>query len=84
MMLKETSPLPLDDRIMSERECAGLLGLAETTLTNMRRAGTAPPYFRVSGHVVRYSKTRVLEWLQSRSVEGAEVKQIENSKESKP
>jgi predicted DNA-binding transcriptional regulator AlpA len=83
-MPKEPSPLPLDDRILSELGAADILGVSSGTLTNWRRAGQGPPYFRVSGHVVRYSRTRVLEWLQSRSVEGAEVKQVEESKESKP
>ena len=72
-------PLPIDDVIMSEAECARMIGLAPETLNGLRRRGQAPPFFQVSGHVVRYSKARILEWLQAREVEGATIKQIEES-----
>ncbi|WP_424674065.1 helix-turn-helix transcriptional regulator [Candidatus Binatus sp.] len=83
-MPKEASPLPLDDVIMSESDCARMIGVAPETAKRMRRHGEGPPFFAVSGHVVRYSRTRVLAWLAEREVTGAEVKQIEESKESKP
>lgn len=75
-------PLPIDDVILSEAQAAWMLGLATDTLNNYRRRGEGPPYFKVSGHVVRYSKRRLLEWLQAREVEGAVVKKVDE--ESKP
>ena len=71
--------LPLDDVIMSEEDCALMIGVSSETMKRMRRLGQAPPHFAVSGHVSRYSRTRVLEWLASREVTGATVKQVKDS-----
>ncbi len=73
----ENKSLPLDDVIMSEADCAVLIGVATATLINLRRRGDGPPYFQVTRATVRYSKTRVLEWLQARIVEGAIIKTVE-------
>ena len=78
-MDKERPALPIDDVIMSEQECAQLLGLAHQTLINKRKRGAGPPYFQVTNVIVRYSRTRVLEWLESRTVEGVKVRKIEGS-----
>jgi hypothetical protein len=72
-------PLPLNDVIMSEDDAAALIGVQPETMKRMRRLGQGPPHFAVSGHVFRYSKTRVLEWLASREVTGAIVKQVKDS-----
>lgn len=78
-MDKERAALPIDDVIMSEQECARLLGLAHQTLINKRKRGEGPPFFQVTNVIVRYSKTRVLEWLESRTVEGVKVRNIGES-----
>jgi len=70
-------PLPIDDVILSEAEAARMLGFATLTLTNYRLRGVGPPYFQVSGHVVRYSKRRLLDWLEARTVEDAKVQKVE-------
>ena len=77
--LSEKKPLPLDDVIMSEEDCAFMIGVSGETMKRMRRLGQGPPHFAVSGHVFRYSKTRVLEWLASREVTGATVKRAKDS-----
>jgi predicted DNA-binding transcriptional regulator AlpA len=78
-MVQEPAALPIDDVIMSEADCARMLGLATQTLINKRKRGEAPPFFQVSGAVVRYSRTRVLAWLAAREVTGATIKQVEGS-----
>jgi hypothetical protein len=76
-MPEESTPLPLSDEILNEIEAADLLKIASATLTNWRLAGRGPPFSRLSGHTVRYSKRRLLDWLESRTVEGAEIKKAE-------
>ncbi|MFZ0889581.1 MAG: helix-turn-helix domain-containing protein [Candidatus Binataceae bacterium] len=76
-MANEPIPLPLDDVILSEAEAARLIGIAKETLNNWRRRGTSPPFFRVSGGVVRYSRRKILDWLQERTVDGAMIKKVE-------
>ncbi len=78
-MPSERAPLPIDDVIMSEQECARLLGLATATLINKRKRGQGPPYFQVTNVIVRYSRTLVLSWLESRTVEGAKVRNVGES-----
>ena len=79
-MPQELTALPVNDLILSEPDCAYLIGVAPETMKRMRRHGEGPPYFQVSRAVVRYSRTRVLAWLESRTVEGRKIKQIEESK----
>jgi hypothetical protein len=73
----ERAALPLSDEILDERGAAYLLKISTATLTNWRLAGRGPPYSKLSGHTVRYSKRRLLDWLESRTVEGAEIKKAE-------
>lgn len=75
-------PLPIDDVIMSEAQCAYLIGVATETLMRWRRNGEGPPYFAVTSVIVRYSRMRTLEWLQQREVQGSVVKKVET--EQKP
>jgi predicted DNA-binding transcriptional regulator AlpA len=59
-------PLSGDERVLSDFDCAELLGIARETLQIMRRRGDGPPYCRVSKGVVRYLRSQVVEWLASR------------------
>ncbi len=71
--------LSLNDEIISQEECARLIGVADETFKRMRREGSGPPYFQVSKAVVRYSRARVLAWLAEREVTGATIKQVKDS-----
>ncbi len=68
--------LPIDDVIMSESDCARLIGVSPETAKRLRRHGEGPPYFQVTKAVFRYSRSVVLAWLQSRMVEGATIKKV--------
>ncbi len=65
-------PLTGDERVLSDFECAELLGIARESLLSMRRRGEGPPYCRVSKGIVRYLRSQVIEWLASR-VEGGGI-----------
>ena len=78
-MDKERAALPIDDVIMSEQECARLTGARASDSDQQARARRGTAFFQVTNVIVRYSKTRVLEWLESRTVEGVKVRNIGES-----
>jgi hypothetical protein len=80
-MPKESAALPVDDVILSERDCARILGISIESLKRMRRAGQAPPAFEINKYRFTYSRTLVLRWLQSRMIEGESrtIKKVEGS-----
>lgn len=68
-----TFPLENGGDVLTESQCARLLGVSPSTLENMRRAGNGPPYSRISSGKkggVRYLRPRVMEWLAEREVKG--------------
>ena len=64
----ETSePVQHCDRLLSQREVAGLLGVDERTLREMRHDGTAPPWVQV-GRRARWRAADVEAWIAQRRV----------------
>lgn len=55
--------------LMTETEMAELLGVKPKTLANQRSRRVGPPYIKITGGIVRYSRTAVAEWLAAHSVE---------------
>jgi predicted DNA-binding transcriptional regulator AlpA len=80
-MPKESAKLPTDDIILSEKACSLILGISVESLKRMRRAGQAPPAFEINKYRFTYSRTLVLRWLQSRTVEGESttIRKVEGS-----
>jgi hypothetical protein len=64
------APLSANEPVLSEFACADMLGVASITLERWRRRGEGPPYSRVSKGVVCYLRSRVIEWLDARTVPG--------------
>ncbi|MFT3664633.1 helix-turn-helix transcriptional regulator [Piscinibacter sp.] len=62
----EESFITADGRV-GESVAAELLGIAEGTLANKRRAGKAPPHFQVGGrgHPITYRLHDLAEWLEA-------------------
>jgi predicted DNA-binding transcriptional regulator AlpA len=56
--------------LVNEDEAAVMVGLTPKTLQNKRanRDPDGPPYVRVSGRAVRYSRKALQSWLDSRTV----------------
>lgn len=54
---------------LDERQAARLLALSPKTLEKMRALGSGPDFVRV-GRLVRYPRTKVLEWARSREAGG--------------
>lgn len=65
-MPKNTAPL-LDDLITAQ-ELAALLALSPATLEGWRVARKGPPYYRLNGRTVRYSRSESLAWATSKRV----------------
>lgn len=55
------------DRLMTPKEVAEHLGIAEQTLTNWRSQRTGPPYVVVGGRP-RYRRAAVEKWLDEQTV----------------
>ena len=55
--------------LLTDVECAALLGVTRDTLAEWRRSD-GPPYCQVTKTVVRYLRTAVIAWLRSRLVQG--------------
>jgi len=56
--------------LLTDFECAALLGVTRDTLADWRRRSDGPPYCRITKTVVRYLRTPVIDWLRSRLVQG--------------
>jgi predicted DNA-binding transcriptional regulator AlpA len=76
------TPLSANEPVLSEFEVAKLLGVAVATLQTWRGRGEGPPYSRVSKAIVRYLRTRVVEWLDARTVAGgAPIREEESERQ---
>ena len=53
--------------LLSQRDCARLLGLSVRTLERMRVSGTGPKFLKI-GNAVRYRLQDIEAWLASRVV----------------
>jgi prophage regulatory protein len=65
MNIKEQSFSP--DRIVREKECKQLTGLARTTRYMMERAGKFPSRRQLGGRSMGWMLSEVMEWLSSRT-----------------
>ncbi len=66
------APLTASEQILDERDCAQLLGIGFDGLQDLRRRGEGPPYVRIGKGIVRYLRTRVVEWLDGNLISGPE------------
>jgi hypothetical protein len=71
MMVRKATPIGksaikplLEDKLLTPREAAALLGLAVVTLSSRRcRTPQDPPYVKYCGQI-RYPQSRLEQWLQ--------------------
>ncbi len=56
------------DPLLTQRHVAETCGCAETTVEKWRQLDRGPRYIKV-GHLVRYRRQDVEDWLKSRTVE---------------
>ena len=61
-------PLSGDEVVLSERDLAEMLGVARETVLKWRRCGGGPPFSRVLKTRAVWLRTRVIEWLDERTV----------------
>jgi len=61
-----------DAGALDEKAAAAFLGCCPRMLLELRRAGKAPPHFRI-GNRVRYPRHRLLEWMDKAVLEGVAV-----------
>lgn len=59
--------------LLSERECAAILGLTHLSLANMRRRGLAPPHVIIGSRLIRYPRADLEAWIASRLRVGREL-----------
>ena len=54
------------DRLMDEREAAGLLCYSVRALQNWRVRGGGPRFVKVSGRSIRYRRRDLIDWIEAR------------------
>ncbi|MGQ0479710.1 MAG: helix-turn-helix transcriptional regulator [Pseudonocardia sp.] len=54
--------------LMRDHEAAAMLAMAAKTLANKRSRGEGPPYVRLSGGAIRYSRKAVQRWIEQNTV----------------
>jgi predicted DNA-binding transcriptional regulator AlpA len=54
--------------LMDSDETGDMLLMSPKTLANKRSRDEGPPYIRLSGGAIRYSRTAVLAWLKANTV----------------
>lgn len=59
------APEKIPDDLITPQELAVLLALSPQTLEGWRVARKGPPYYRVNGRTVRYSRRESLAWATS-------------------
>lgn len=57
---------PIDDELLSSKQLALFLGVNEQWLQKRRRNGTGPAWFALSPRRIKYKKSDVVAWLQTR------------------
>ena len=72
-----------DDKALSPKEAARLIGMSEVWLSKRRLAGDGPPYKRWSPHCIKYPLGELRAWLkQQRSF--TSTSQYEHARPGKP
>lgn len=59
----------MDIDLIKPRALAAEWQLTEKTLANWRSQGTGPPFLKISGGVVRYSRAAVAAWLEAQQAD---------------
>lgn len=59
-------------KLLSQKECAEVLGIAESTLRQWRYEGHGPPFVRI-GKAVRYRVEAVESWVLEQEQEAADA-----------
>ncbi len=54
-------------RLLTPREAAAMLRLAESTLAKQRQRGNGPPYILISARRIRYELGALQRWLAARA-----------------
>lgn len=62
---------PLSDNGLNESEAGKLIGVVDHTMRKWRQLGIGPEYIRISARCVRYRRSDILHWLESRRVKPA-------------
>jgi predicted DNA-binding transcriptional regulator AlpA len=68
--IAEPHPLALPDGLMDPRATAAYLGVSALTLADFRCKGVGPDFIKV-GAAVRYRRSALESWLESRTKRGA-------------
>jgi hypothetical protein len=55
--------------LMTPEETADELQVKPKTLANQRSAKVGPPYIKLSGGIVRYSRKAVRQWLEANTID---------------
>lgn len=55
--------------LMTEAELAAELKVKPKTLANQRSRRVGPPYIKLSGGIVRYSRKAVREWVEANTID---------------
>lgn len=64
-----------EDRLLTAKEVAGLVGIAPSTLAawRSRHVPDQPPFVRLNRRSVRYRESAVRQWIESRRATAAPV-----------
>jgi len=57
--------------LLTPKDASEYLGLPQNTLAQYRSQKKGPPYFKIEGHLVRYSVDDLDEWLAKQRVSTA-------------
>lgn len=63
----DMSAAGVPDELLADKELAAELMLSVQTLQVWRAKGSGPPFIRVSGKCIRYSRRAVAAWLEQRA-----------------
>ncbi len=56
------------ETLLNESEASTLLGLTRRALQSWRQKGLGPNYIKISSRCIRYRKSDIKEWLESKEV----------------
>lgn len=66
---REMATTEVAGRLLSLQETAAMLGISVQTLYGWRHRGLAPRGYRLTGGLVRFRESDVLDWLESQADE---------------
>ena len=69
--MSKTAPRREPPDLITEEEAGPIVGLTSKTLANKRSSKDpdGPPYVRISGRAIRYSRKALAAWLADRTVD---------------